>query len=183
MKTCYIIGNGPSHDKFSFDNVPTFGMNYAGFQPTYYVCIDSDVITHHANEIRSYVQGAQIAYLSELLIGVNDLYDGANVQLVGKDEHSFKAEKFMSGFTASYVCLKMAYYLGFDDVHLYGIDHSLDWAHYKVEYPAGAKDRARRMGVMAWHYQLAQNVYTRAGRTITNHSNPSALDKIFRRAL
>jgi hypothetical protein len=37
------------------------------------------------------------------------------------------------------------------------------------------------MAVMEWHYQLAANIYARAGREIINHSNPSRLDAIFRR--
>ena len=185
MKTCWIIGNGPS-----FNRVPknlleteiTFGVNYAAFQPMFYVCIDSDVITKHADEIRPLVQGAKIACLSAYCAEGNDLYDGNNIFLIEKDTNSFKAEQYMSGFTAAYVALKCAYYLGFDSVHLYGVDHSLDWAHYRKDYPAGASDRARRMGVMEWHYQLAANVYARAGRRIINHSNPSKLDAIFARS-
>jgi hypothetical protein len=184
-KSCVIFGNGPSLNRMPSNMLevfPSFGMNYAPLQPTYYVCIDSDVITKNPDSIRPLVQGAEIAFLSELLVGVNDLYDGANVRLVSKDTQSFKAEQYMSGFTAAYVALKMAYYLGYNEVHLYGIDHSLDWAHYRPDYPAGAKDRARRLAVMETHYQLAANVYARAGRRIINHSNPSRLDKIFRRS-
>jgi hypothetical protein len=157
-------------------------MNYCAFQPTYYVCVDSDVILYNPDKIRPLVQHAEIAYLSELLIGVNDLYNFANVWLVGKDTNSFKAEQFMSGFTAAYVALKMAYYNGYDDVHLYGVDHSPDWAHYREDYPAGARNRDKLMRVMEHHYQLAANVYSRAGRTIINHSNPSKLDAIFARS-
>ena len=184
-KTCFIIGNGPSFLRAPMDypeDVQTFGMNYCGFQPDYYVCIDSDVIVKNADKIYKLVEGAQSAFLSGLHAGVNDLYNIGNVQLVNKDQHSFKAEQYMSGFTAAYVALKMAYYMGYTEVHLYGIDHSLDWAHFRKDYPAGASDRARRMGVMEWHYQLAANVYARAGRRIINHSNPSKLDAIFARS-
>lgn len=184
-KTCFIIGNGPSFLRAPMDypeDVQTFGMNYCGFQPDYYVCIDSDVIVKNADKIRPLVKGAKVAFLSGLLFAENDLYDCANVRLVDKDTQSFKAEQYMSGFTAAYVALKMAYYMGYTEVHLYGVDHSLDWAHYKADYPKGASDRARRMGVMYFHYTLAMNVYSRAGRRIINHSNPSKLDAIFARS-
>jgi len=184
-RTCFIIGNGPSFNRVPLnllESEVTFGMNYCGFQPTYYVCIDSDVLKDNAEKIRPFVKNAKIAFLSGFLERVNDLYKLPSVVPIGQDARSFKAEQYMSGFTASYVALKCAYYLGFDDVHLYGIDHSLDWAHYRKDYPAGASDRARRMGVMEWHYQLAANVYSRAGRRIINHSNNSALDKIFARS-
>ena len=186
MKTCWIIGNGPSYNRVPqnlLESEITFGMNYCAFQPTYYVCVDTDVITKNSEKILPLVQGAQIACLSAYHKddGIN-LYDGKNIFLVEQDTNSFKAEQYMSGFTAAYVALKCAYYIGFDDVHLYGVDHSPDWAHYRADYPAGASDRARRMGVMEFHYQLAANVYARAGRTITNHSNPSKLDAIFARS-
>jgi hypothetical protein len=185
MNTCFIVGNGPSFNKFPMnlpDEVPTFGMNYCGFQPMYYVCVDSDILTKHADEIHLLVGRAQIAFLSELHKGESDLYDFPHVQLVGKDTQSFKAETFMSGLTSAYVCLKLAYYMGFDEVHLYAVDHSPTWDHYRSDYRIGKKTNASHMAIMETHYQLAANVYARAGRTIINHSNPSRLDKIFRRA-
>ena len=87
----------------------------------------------------------------------------------------------MSGFTAAYVALKMSYYLGYTHVHLYGIDFSPSWNHYRPDYPPGRTTRAR-MDVMKWHFQLAQNVFSRAGRRIINHSDHSELDTVFARA-
>lgn len=182
---CLIFGNGPSLNRMPLNmlaEMQSFGMNYCPHQPTYYICVDTDVLTNHAEEIRPLVTGAKIAYLSGLHVGVDSFYNCDNVQLVEKDKQSFKAEQFFTGFTAAYVALKIAYYMGFDQVHLYGIDHSADWAHYRPGYPSGAPDRARRMRVMETHYMLASSVYARAGREIINHSNPSALDKIFQRS-
>lgn len=184
-KSCVICGNGPSFNRVPLnllDSEPTFGMNYAGFQPTYYVCIDSDVLKNNADKIAKLVKGAEMAFLSKYGEGSSELYKGENVILVDKDNRSFKAEQFMSGFTAAYVALKCAYYMGFESVHLYGIDHSTTWDHYREGYPQGAPDRARRMRIMETHYQLAANVYARAGREIINHSNPSKLDQIFKRS-
>lgn len=185
MKTCFIIGNGPSYNNIPaglLESAITFGMNYCGFQPTYYVCVDTDILTNHADEIRPLVAGAKIAYLSGLHVGVDSFYNYDNVQLVERDRRSFRAEQFLSGMTSAYVALKMAYYLGFDEVHLYGIDHSPAWEHYRDDYRIGKKTNAQHMEVMETHYQLAQNIYTHAGRAIINHSNPSKLDTIFRRA-
>lgn len=185
MNTCFIIGNGPSFNRVPAEILElesTFGMNYCGFQPMYYVCIDNDIITKHPDDIRPFVKNAQVALLSELLLGVNDLYDFPNVKLVEKDYGAFKPEKYMSGLTCTYVALKCAYYFGYQEVHLYGVDHSPAWDHYRPDYPIGKKTNAQHMSIMEWHYQLAANVYARAGRTIINHSNPSKLDKIFRRA-
>ncbi|MCZ2122249.1 MAG: hypothetical protein LC108_08305, partial [Anaerolineales bacterium] len=82
----------------------------------------------------------------------------------------------------TYVCLKLAYYMGFETVHLYGVDHSPDWSHYRADYPRGDMLRRRaRMAEMEYHYRLAQKVYNQAGKRIINHSHPSKLDAIFER--
>jgi hypothetical protein len=185
-RTCYIIGNGPSHNDVPAEvwtSGMTFGMNYAGFFPEYYVCVDNEIISKHPDDIRSYIGNARLAFLSELLLGINSLYDFPNIKLVAKDTSAFKAEKFLSGMTAAYVALKCAYYLGYEEVHLYGVDHSPEWEHYRPDYRLGVKTTPARMEMMRWHFQLAQNIYTRAGRKIINHSNPSKLDMIFARAL
>jgi hypothetical protein len=158
-------------------------MNFAKMQPTYYVCIDSHILMEHREDIYNLVRRAEIAYLSAKHAGNSFLYtDNENVQLVDKDTAAFKAEVFMSGLTATYVALKMAYYAGFQRVDLWGVDHSAFWPHYREDYhPDTTIPNAERMKMMEWHYQLAMMVYARAGRRIINHSDPSRLDMIFRR--
>ena len=187
MKPCIILGNGPSLNDLPADvfaSMPSFGCNYIDRQPTYYVCVDRDILTNHVEEIRPLVAGARIAYLSGLIFDEfkGDIFDLPYVKLVYKDTESFKDEEFMSGMTAAYVALKMAYYAGFDCIHLWGVDMDPAWTHYKPDYHQGGVTNAQRRAVMLTHYQLAANIYARAGRTIINHSHKSALDKIFRRA-
>jgi hypothetical protein len=178
-----ICGNGPSALEMPANPaVPTFGMNYCPFQPTYYVCVDTDVLLSHWDDIYLLALGAEVAYLSGKHVGSSKLYDLRNVELVYKDQQAFRAERFMSGLTAAYVALKLAYYAGFDEVHLWGIDHSPGWEHYRPDYPAPAPDIEYRMAIMREHFQLAAGVYARAGRRIINHSRPSKLDAIFERA-
>jgi hypothetical protein len=191
MKTCLILGNGPSLNRLPpevFASMPSFGMNFAKMQPTYYVCVDSRVLTEHAKEIYPLAAGAEIAYLSgkhlngDAHLPTAKLYALPNVEIVWKDQGAFRMERYMSGMTASYVCLKLAYVMGFQEVHLWGVDHSPDWQHYREDYPQDmAATRTDRMKAMEYHYQLAMMVYARAGRRILNHSDPSPLDKIFRR--
>lgn len=183
MRSAIICGNGPSALNLpALPDVPLFGMNFSPIHPDYYICIDTAVLKYHWQEIYRLAAGAKIAYLSAYHDGSSELYDLGNVALVAKDVSAFKAERFMSGFTASYVALKQAYYLGFDEVHLWGVDHSPDWQHYRAGYPPPAPDIVQRMAVMEEHYQLAAEVYARAGRRIINHSAPSRLDMIFERA-
>jgi hypothetical protein len=185
MKPCLILGNGPSLNDLPddvFASMPSFGCNYIDRQPTYFICIDKYILTNHVEGIREHVVGAKIAYLSGLLQNSSDLYRLSNVKLVNKDTQTFRVEEFMSGFTATYVALKIAYYAGFYEVHLWGVDHSPDWEHFKADYPMPGPVHNKRREVMENHYQLAANVYTRAGRQIINHSHPSKLDMIFMRA-
>jgi hypothetical protein len=187
MKECLIVGNGASRNRLSdraLARVPSFGMNFCNFQPTYFVCVDQHVLLEHVADLYDHAALADIAYLSVLQRGTSKLYELPNVRLIEKDDRSFRAERFLSGLTASYVALKMAYYAGFELVHLWGVDHTAAWDHYREDYPRDSDHRvpsAEMRKIMEWHYQLAANVYARAGRLILNHSDPSRLDMIFRR--
>ncbi len=180
-----IMGNGPSLNDMPLDlllTMDSFGANYCPHQPMYYVCVDHNILTDHSEEVYELAAGAKIAFLAAKEAGTSRLYDLPNVQLIAKDTDAFKQERFFSGLTCTYVALKMAYYMGFEEVHLWGVDHSADWAHYREDYPRGDIDRRlERMEGMFQHYRLAAFVYNQAGRRIINHSHPSKLDSIFQR--
>lgn len=190
MTTAIIMGNGPSlmeMPKSYLHEYPTYGVNWCPYMPTYYVCVDSHILTEHSDDVWTRIQWADMSYLPESLKKdkrVQHLYDPKRVRTISKDTKDFKAEDFFSGFTVAYVCLKLAYYQGFDEVHLWGVDHSPDWEHYNPDYHPLTSDPARHrhnMRVMERHYGLAQRVYNMAGRRILNFSRPSSLDRIFER--
>ena len=185
MKKCIIMGNGPSIADMPQEllwKMDSFGVNYCPYLPIYYVCVDRDILINHHEDIYNIAALVEIAYLAEKENGTSDLYELPNVQLVTHDKAAFAAERFFSGFTVVYVALKMAYYLGYEEVHLWGVDHSQDWSHYKDDYPRGdVAGRKARMAEMEYHYKLAANVYKAAGRRIINHSHQSSLDMIFDR--
>jgi len=185
MKTCVIMGNGPSLLEMPADilgEMDSFGVNYAPYLPTYYACVDHDILTSHHDKIYHLVAGAKTAFLPLKEHGTSDLYNLPNVTLVRRDESNFKDERFFSGFTVVYVALKCAFYMGYERVHLWGVDHSEDWSHYKAGYPiADPNHIPARMREMEYHYRLAQEVYTVNGRRIVNHSHHSKLDAIFPR--
>jgi len=182
---CLVLGNGKSLmdvPDFMLKTYPSFGVNYCLYQPNFYVCVDHDILVNHQDEIYDFAKNSDFAFLAAKEKGIGDLYELPNVRLLTKDTKAFKAERYFSGMTVVYVALKMAFYLGFETVHLWGVDHSPTWDHYRSDYPAG--DVARRGGLMEemqYHYQLAADVYEKAGRRILNHSHPSALDDIFPR--
>lgn len=185
LKECLILGNGKSLlelPESMLNTYPSFGVNYCLWQPNFYVCVDHDILTKHWFDIYDFVRNADFAFLPAKDKGTSPLYDLDNVCLVTNDRRTFKEERFFSGMTVTYVCLKLAYYMGFETVHLYGVDHSPTWDHYRKDYPPGDVDRrAALMVEMEYHYRLAQKVYNQAGRRIINHSQPSNLDAIFQR--
>ena len=185
MKTCVIMGNGPSlldMPKDTLDKMDSFGVNYCPYSPTYYVCVDHDLLTSHHEEIYNLAIGAKTAFLAAKEYGTSNLYDMSNVCLIHKDDNHFKDEHFFSGFTVVYVALKCAFYLGYERVHLWGVDHSPAWNHWREDYPKGdTLHRLQRMQEMEYHYRLAQKVYTVNGRRIVNHSHHSKLNAIFPR--
>lgn len=182
---CLILGNGPSLNDLPDDlylSIPSFGMNYAKHQTDYYCCVDHELLTIHHRKIYNLAAMAKIAFLALKENGSSDLYDLPNVQMVTHDKGAFLGEHYFSGLTVTYVALKCAFYLGFDEVVLYGVDHDKEWKHWTPDYPPGDVDRrAWRMAEMRWHFQHAMNVYKANGRKIINRSYPSPLDAIFER--
>ena len=185
MKKCIIMGNGESLNDLPravLASLPSYGVNYCKYQPTFFVCIDNDILTRHHAKVYEIAKHAEVAYLAQKNLGSSNLYELPNVELVTHDRDAFHTEHYFSGLTVVYVALKIAYYAGFEEVHLWGVDHSPDWKHYRPDYPPGDIDRRMwRMSEMEYHYQLAAEVYNKAGRSIINHSHPSKLDAIFQR--
>lgn len=185
MKKCIIMGNGPSLNDMPEDlllKYDSFGVNYAKHQPTYYVCVDTDILLNHWIELYPRAAGAKKCFLSERHRGSSPLYTMPGVELVTHDKGAFLGEHFFTGLTVVYVALKCAFYMGYDRVDLWGVDHSPAWDHYRADYPPPTNPaRESLMEVMFWHYKLAAKVYSDAGRRIINHSYKSKLDEIFER--
>jgi len=185
VKKCLILGNGESLNELPrgvLASLPSFGVNYAKYQPTYYVCVDHDVLTKQWRNVYSLAKHAEVAYLAQKELGSSKLYDLPNVELVTHDRDAFHLEHYFSGLTVVYVALKIAFYSDFDTVYLWGVDFNKEWSHFRPDYPAG--DVARReylMNEMFYHLELAANVYEAAGKRIVNYSHRSRLDEIFER--
>lgn len=175
---CVILGNGPSLLTAQLPDLPTFGCNYIGLllQPTYYVAIDKTVIAND-DLIFPTARDAKIAFLRNFNsqdAHPHPLYDLPNVQLVTRKSHVFKGESTVTGSSSVYLMLKLAYYMDFDTVYLYGVDHTEK--HFSDKWIEGVKPCliAREK-----HYKIAQAEYTKAGKKIINRSAPSILDSIF----
>lgn len=130
---CFIIGNGPSlksTDLTLLKNEYTIGLNRIylnfdkmNFQPTFYCAVNPNVIRQFGHEIdqlhsikflrhetRRYITNHWNCFFMESY-GVHDF---------NRDISDFK---WCEGWTVTYCAMQVAYYLGFNDVYLVGVDH------------------------------------------------------------
>lgn len=144
---CFIVGNGPSlsnTDLSKLKNEITFGVNSIflmtdmnGFIPTYYSVCDSHVIAENTDRINDYpVKHKFFPSVFRKYIPPNNR---ANVSFFmmnrGFNEVTspnfaiprFSAdcsERIYDGQTITYMNLQLAYYMGFSEVYLIGVDFS-----------------------------------------------------------
>jgi hypothetical protein len=132
---CFIIGNGPSLNKMDLSPLKdeiTFGLNRIyllfpkwGFSTTYYVAVNNLVIKQFGYDIEKLDMIKFISWYSRQwinftddMIFIRDPYDGT--MQFSKDP----TNKIWEGATVTYVAMQLAYYLGFKQVILIGVDHN-----------------------------------------------------------
>jgi hypothetical protein len=141
-KRCFIIGNGPSLNEIDLSllkNEYTFGVNAIytnyekmGFYPTYYVVEDFLVAEDRADEINAYNK-SDIKFFGNYLrycLKPDETTILLNVLLDYRDYPDFPhfsqnaMQKLWVGGTVSYLCMQLAFYMGFSEVYLIGFDHN-----------------------------------------------------------
>jgi len=131
---CFIIGNGPSlknTDLSLLRNEYTFGMNRIylifpelGFSTTFFVSINDLVIQQTAQDIHKLTIPKFIAWRShQWLQPLEDLYFLYTTYTEPKFAKNITG-RLWEGATVTYVALQIAFYLGFREVILIGVDHS-----------------------------------------------------------
>ncbi|PKO09726.1 MAG: hypothetical protein CVU40_10560 [Chloroflexi bacterium HGW-Chloroflexi-2] len=136
-KRCFILGNGPSlkqTDLTKLKNEYTFGMNRIylafddiGFETSYYVSVNDLVIEQCANEILelkiprfvSWRAGKRWLTQQENLFF---LYTTYTEPKFAKDIRN----RLWESATVTYVALQIAFFMGFDEVILIGVDHNFE---------------------------------------------------------
>ena len=138
----FILGNGPSLNKCDLSflkNETTFGVNNIflnyekmGFHPTYYVVEDTLVAEDRAAQINAY-HGMHAKFFGNYLQYCIDSAPDViwlNVRVNYSEYEEFPhfstnaARMVWVGGTVSYICMQLAFYMGFKDVYLLGFDHS-----------------------------------------------------------
>lgn len=144
---CFILGNGPSLNKVDFsliENEYTFGVNgifyktkECGFKPTFYVVEDKAVMEDNLDEINAYDCQYKIFpthYRTKIKNKKNALFFKMNTGFYRKESPNFGIPRFSTdaskrlycGQSVTMINLQLAFYLGFDEVYLLGMDFSYD---------------------------------------------------------
>lgn len=189
MQTCIVIGNGPSLKDVPnewLDKYPTFGTNriFLKYQPTYYVAINPLVVRQNLNKINEmncsrFVRANMGAYGSQLHSSTIALFSYEPLVWVNE------------GYTVTYVCLQLAYWMGFEEVLLVGVDHRYQYEgkpnqtkrmegddpnHFDPAYFRGMDWQNPDLKASELYYKVARAIYEADGRRIINMTPNTALE-------
>ena len=191
---CLIIGNGPSLKDIPVEflqSYPSFGSNRIylldGFTPTYYAATNPLIVEQFSDEINvldcmKFVGESQ----RHLVPGAFPLHMTSRLSF---SHH--RDEPIYEGYTVTYVLLQLAYWMGYQQVGLIGVDHRYKYTgspnqvkemtqendvnHFAPGYFAGYKRHNPDLAKSENSYNLARREYMAAGRRIVNLTPGSAL--------
>lgn len=202
---CFIIGNGPSlkdTDLSLLENEVTFGLNRIyllfdelGFAITYYLSINALVIEQCAADMLRLPCPKFIGWHARDLI---DFTDGmVFLRIVGTPGfYTDITSGIWDGATVTYVAIQVAYYMGFDEVILIGVDHSFatkgtphktvvsqgdDLNHFHPEYfGKGFRWQLPDLETSEIAYRMAKDQFERSSREIVDATVGGKLE-VFRK--
>ncbi len=188
---CVIIGNGPSLNKMDLSplkNEITFGLNRIyllfpriDFQPTYYATMDENMSIQFHHEISQLLMPKFINW------SLRKYYrdsDNCNFVRISYNPHfsTDLTRGFWSGASVTFMAMQIAYYMGFKEVILIGVDHSFkesgisgkpikatgnDVNHFSPDYFAnGSVWLLPNFKQNEWAYSMAKEVFESEGRRI-----------------
>ena len=153
-ETGLVIGNGPSLNQIPLDflrKYPTFGTNKIflldGFQPTYYCAVNPLVIEQVGNTICDIDYEAKFitAWYTQHLVTDGLPLNGSQYPSFSRTPHEWIYE----GHTVTYVCLQLAFFMGFETVLLVGCDHRFARAGGSSRAAKPAQRPGKKSGLQA----------------------------------
>lgn len=144
-KRCFIIGNGPSLNLIDLEKLNgeyTFGVNSifyktesTGFKPTFYVVEDGHVVDDNISEINKYSVEYKFfpsVYKGKLKKSANTTFFNMNRGFYEINSPNCNLPRFSTdcsqriycGQSVTIINLQLAYYMGFEEVYLIGMDFS-----------------------------------------------------------
>lgn len=210
---CFLLGNGPSlnlTDLSKLRDEVTFGVNgifLADLRPTYYTTISATYWRHHIDAIRNIdcdrrflptgTQRLASSVPTSWLRAQRPVYE----TLFGEPlpvpvAFSRQPERLIYlGGTVLFVCMQLAYHLGFQQAVVLGVDHSYglgkgrsedkgrdsflektDGTHFSQQYHAKGERFHVDLEAMERAYELAHQAFVEDGREIVNASPGSHLE-------
>ena len=131
---CFIIGNGPSLRQTDLTRLRgelTFGLNRIyllfpelGFATTYYLSMNDLVIEQCAGEIQALPIPKFLTWRSRRFIKPSGDTNFLYTTYTGPRFAKNAGGRLWEGATVTYVALQLAYYMGFSQVILIGVDHN-----------------------------------------------------------
>ncbi len=199
---CVIIGNGPSLKNTDISRIKdeyTFGMNRIylafpewGFETSYFVSINDLVIEQCADDIRALLMPKFLSWHSHRYIEPTAdtifLHTTYYNPAFARDVRG----RVWEGATVTYVAMQLAFYMGFDQVVLIGVDHSFkakgepnktvvsegdDESHFDPKYfGKGFRWQLPDLETSELAYRRARQVYEQHGRQILDATVGGHLD-------
>jgi len=190
---CFIIGNGPSLRQTDLSRLRgeyTFGLNRIyllfpelGFSTTYLVSVNDLVLEQCAAEMQSLAVPKFLSWRARRWFRTDPKVTYLDSDFTGEENFCPKITgRIFEGFTVTYVALQLAYYMGFSEAILVGVDHNFvtqgtanqaivsqgdDPNHFAPNYfGKGFKWQLPDLAGSERAYVLARDAYSRAGRRI-----------------
>lgn len=188
---CLIIGNGKSlaHESNEFlSMIPSFGTNriYMKFTPSFYVCVNPLVAEQYKHEIEM-LKCPKFVTDRVNIPGAIPLHSN-HIMAFSRNPEEYICE----GYTVTYVCMQLAYFMGFQNIYLIGVDHDYKFSgepnqvltatgddpnHFDPAYFSGGHTwNAPDLAMSEKAYLMAKRVFEADHRSITNIGRDSKLE-------
>lgn len=189
---CFIIGNGPSLNRMDLSPLRkeiTFGLNRIyllfdrlGYSTTYFVSVNPHVIEQSSAEINRLTCAKFISWNARRFLHFSDSTIFIRSRTDPKFYRNVGAQGAWEGATVTYVAMQLAYYMGFSEVILIGVDHNFktegephklitsegdDPNHFAPDYfGKGVRWQLPDLKTSEHAYTMARDAYFGAGRRI-----------------
>lgn len=192
---CFIVANGPSlrnTDLSCLVNEITFGMNriylyfdVTPFRPTYYVTLNELILEQFSDDIDKLTMPLFLNWNRRSLFGINrpDTVFLKSKMVINDFFQYDLTRSLVVGGTVTFVALQIAFYMGFQEVVLIGLDHNYvekgtpsgletrtaeqDQSHFHPQYfPKGSKWQLPDLLRSEVDFDLARKAFEADGRRI-----------------
>lgn len=198
---CFIIGNGPSLNRMDLsllDDVVCFGLNKiyliferSGLKIDYHAVVNPLVIEQARHEIERLDCPKFVSYWGSR---ANPVRGPHAYTLLTDGEFCFQGDvskPIHEGHTVTFVALQLAFFMGFTEVFLIGVDHNFqasgkpnekqhmagaDPNHFDPDYFRGQQWHLPDLEASELAYRMASFHYRRHGRAIYDATVDGKLD-------